>query len=284
MVLQRFFIMVARWARPRKEGCVKKTISTKDLMGAPVLGGKDGATRVGKVHACVFHPSEKRCIGVLVKRPDLLLMFRRPDSFVPLDGFSWEDRKVHLRDDSGTSGAAACKKMGISWDDCVIWLGLPLCSESGEQAGYVGAVTFDRQTGVVESVAVSENAANDALLGQIHVPASLILGFKRGAGSQLACYDEEGVASEEQLGALLVKNEALEAQAQGGLARKAGETAARAESKVAQATDVVKPKAAHAAERAGSAVNKGAYAAGRQIARAKGMFGAFAREYKKAKK
>ena len=66
----------------------RNLITTKELVGTKVLGGKDGTQRIGKVHCCVFHPTEKRVIGFLIKRPDLLLMFHRADSFVTLDGFT----------------------------------------------------------------------------------------------------------------------------------------------------------------------------------------------------
>lgn len=48
--------------------------------------------------------------------------------------------------------------------------------------------------------------------------------------------------------------------------------------------EAVKPAVSTATKAAGKAVNKGAYATGRQIKRASGMFSAFKEEYDKARK
>ena len=62
-------------------------ITTKELYNVRVMGGKNATKRIGKVRAFVYHPKERRCIGIMVKRPDLLWMFHRKDIFVALGGF-----------------------------------------------------------------------------------------------------------------------------------------------------------------------------------------------------
>ena len=62
----------------------KKFTTSNDMHKLRVFGGKRGNRRIGRVKSCVFHPSEKRCIGFIIKRPDLLWMFRRKDLFVSL--------------------------------------------------------------------------------------------------------------------------------------------------------------------------------------------------------
>ena len=282
-----------------------KIVSTSSLMGAKVLGGKDGAQRIGKVHCCVFHPTEKRCIGFLVKRPDLLLMFHRPDSFVALDDFEIVDNHVQLLSEKGMSGEAACKKLGISWDQCVLWEGLAVCTEDGTMLGRAGSVSFNLETGAVKRILIDEGStAAGVLLGNREIPASMIRGFRRGIGASLSDYaflaeeiqrEEESVNGATrrelslttealELGALLVSNEAKDIKAEGGLAEKAGQATAVATNKVKTAVDSVKPKVSDAAQATGKAVNKGAYVTGRQISRAKGMFGAFKDEFNKARK
>ena len=61
-----------------------KLITTHELTGTRVLGGKKGTKRIGKIRRFVFHPKEKRVIGFVVKRPDLLWMFHRADVFLSL--------------------------------------------------------------------------------------------------------------------------------------------------------------------------------------------------------
>lgn len=250
-------------------------ISTSSLIGAKVLGGKKGDQRIGKVHCCVFHPSEKRCIGFLIKRPDLLLMFHRPDSFVPLGGFEIEDGAVYLFDEKGISGESACKKMGIKWDDCVLWVGLALCAEDGTLMGRVGSVEFDLESGLVQKVIVDEGATAGALLGRREIPASMVKGFRRGMGAKLSDYsslaeldDEDddtqdfqskrslALANEaSELGALLVSDQAKDLKVAGGLAEKAGKASAVAGNKVKQTVDSAAKAASKTADSAAKAVN-----------------------------
>ena len=51
-----------------------------------------------------------------------------------------------------------------------------------------------------------------------------------------------------------------------------------------ETVEAVKPAVSGATKAAGKAVNAGAYATGRQIKRASGMFSAFKEEYDKARK
>lgn len=285
-------------------------ITTSNFVGTKVFGGKDGTQRIGKVHCCVFHPTEKRCIGFLVKRPDLLLMFHRSDSFVTLDGFNWEEGALVLNGEKDTTGAAACKRLGVDWEACVLWVGLVLCTKDGQALGHVGSVEFDQKTGAVSRVFIDEGTTAGVLLGTRELPASMVLGFKRGMGSPLSAYDmqraqedmnaptrHEMALSDElsEFGALLVTDEAKKIQASGGLAEKAGQATAVAGAKVKdaaesvsesvkKATQTARPTVKKAAKAAGQAVNKGAYATGRQIGRAKGMFSAFKDEFNKARK
>ncbi|WP_283169629.1 PRC-barrel domain-containing protein [Curtanaerobium respiraculi] len=262
-----------------------KTYSTKDLIGTRVVGGKDGTKRIGKVRRFVFHPTEKRVVGFIVKRPDVALMFRRKDLFVALDGFDWEDGRIRLPDDGkdGT-GAAACKRLGLDWDRCTLWEGMPILTMGGEECGYVGDVTFLRESGKIVSFTVEKGAMNKALLGTMDVPASFVKGFRTGIGGvELNVAVESGEGEGEALrGAILVSDDVLDLAAEGGLAQKAGEGAARAHAHYEQAKAQAKPKMHEAAKATEEAVNKGSFMLGRQIGRSKGMFKAFKDEYDRA--
>ena len=74
-----------------------KLITTHELTGVRVVGGKNGTKRIGKVRRFVFHPKEKRCVGFIVKRPDLLWMFRRKDKFVSIEGYDIVDGRIAIR-------------------------------------------------------------------------------------------------------------------------------------------------------------------------------------------
>lgn len=284
-------------------------ISTRELSGVRVLG-RGGSRRIGKIRSFVFHPQEKRCVGFVVKRPDVALMFRRRDLFVALDGCDVVDGRIVVRSDPAATDREACKRLGIDWDACVLWLGLPVMCRDGTAFGAVGSVTFDLATGRVEEIEADAGAAYSALLGKLVVPASLILGFRRGLGMRLAesrggrasgsFGDASGRASEEgveaggsppdpsQLGALVVADEVKDCAVEGGLAEKAGQATAvvrvKAKDAVEKAKDKARPSVDKAKQAAGDAVGKGAFALGRQIGRSKGMFSAFKEEYGKARR
>lgn len=261
-----------------------KLITTDELTGVRVVGGKKGTNRIGKVRRFVFHPKEKRVVGFVVKRPDLLWMFRRKDLFVAVNGYEIEDGRIVVSNDPAATNRAACKELGVDWDACVLWVGLPVMTEDGDTLGVVGSVAFDRRTGAIASVTTDSGATANALLGKREIPANLVKGFKRGMGAALAQTGEEGEESEEVvLGAILVADEARDIAVEGGLAEKAGEATAVVVDKAHTAVDKAKPVASAVAKKTGEVVNKGAYATGKQIAATKGMFSGFKEEYDKAR-
>ena len=260
-----------------------KLITTKELTGTRVIVGKKGTKRIGKVRRFVFHPKEKRVIGFVVKRPDLLWMFHRSDLFVPIDGYDLVDGRIVIRPEAATSGKAYCKQAGLNWDDCVLWVGLPVMSQDGESYGYVGNVTFNRLTGAVKSFETDNGAASNTLLGKRTIPADMVRGFKRGVGAALAQMGDEGTETDEvQLGSMLVSNEVADLNSEGGVAEAAGAATAVAVDKVHTTVDKAKPVVSNAAKKTGEAVNKGAYATGKQISKSKHIFQDFKSEYDKA--
>lgn len=258
-----------------------KTYSTKELSGTRVVGGKHGDARLGKVDRFVFHPSSKRCVGFTVKRPDLALMFRRKDLFVPLDGFSVEDGRIALPyKEKEMEGKGALERLGLDWDACILWEGMPIITESGTECGTVGDIIFDRVTGKIESVAADKGSTSRALLGEKVIPASMIRGFKLGIGVELATDDDDDDSI--QYGAILVDDSVIGLRTEGGIAEAAGQQAAVAQHKVRTTAAKAKPKVEKATKAAEDASIKGAFVTGRQLGRAKGMFSAFKNEYDKA--
>lgn len=264
---------------------ISTSLSTKKLSGARVVGGKNRDRRIGKVTRFVFHPREKRCVGVIVKRPDLLLMFHRKDRFIAFDSIEIEDGRVVMPDSKDAIDQAACKRLGVVWDECVLWEGMPLITEGGEQIGTVGEVILSFPSGRIKSIEADRGGTAKLLIGTRVIPAEQILGFKTGAGVRLNSV--EGADEQPMLGAIMVSDEVLKTDLEGGIAEAAGRQSAVALDKIGKTTEKVKqaakPKVDSATKSAGKAINKGAYATGKQISRAKGMFSAFADEYKKAR-
>lgn len=277
--------------------------STRALVGKHVVDGKRGK-RIGKVRRFVFHPAEKRCIGFLVKRPDAALMFHRKDLFVALGGYHVDDEgNLVVHDDPEATERGAVKALGVNWEKCVIWVGMPVMTAGGEMLGYADAVTFDATTGAVSSLTTENGAANDAILGKRSIPASYIKGFRRGQGMALVTAGEyRGEDPDEHIerGAIVVTDEAAELPVQGGAAAAAGKASAIAANKAKKGADKAmagaakakravedrieeaKPEMQKLAGKADKAIETGTFAVGKQLGRASGMFAAFKEEFDKA--
>ena len=57
------------------------------------------------------------------------------------------DGRIVIRDVPEATDRAACKALGVDWDSCVLWLGLPVMTEDGQAYGQVGNVTFQPPDG-----------------------------------------------------------------------------------------------------------------------------------------
>ncbi len=274
---------------PEDGGSVEPLLTTADLVGKRVYRPKsssknpDGVHKLGRVRACVFHPSDKRFVGILVRRPDAALMFKRKDVFVARGSFQIQGKNILIASDPTATDKAACKALGIRWDDCVLWQGMPVMTQTGKELGRVGEVSFSPESGLIRSVTISTGATANALLGKRVIPSDMIIGFRRGMGVDLMT--DEGI-QEGDPGAILVDERASEVKQSGGFAEKAGSASAVAVHKTKEAYAKVKPvateKVGKAADVAGSALEKGAYALGHQLGKTKGMFASFKEEFDKA--
>lgn len=256
-------------------------ITNHDLRGMRVLGGKKGTSRIGKVRRLVFHPRERRVVGFIVKRPDLALMFHRKDLFVQLQGFDFVDGRIVVRQTPDATDKGACKALGVDYDSCVMWEGMPLITESGDTLGMVGTITFDRETGVISTVLADAGATANTLLGKRLIPASLIKGFRRGIGVALSAGNDGAEQEDDEIeyGAILVADEAKDIPAEGSVAEKAGAATAVAVNKV---NTTVKPAVSNAAKKTTQAVGQGVRAVGKRAEETKDAFSGFKEEYRKA--
>lgn len=249
----------------------------------PKKNSPDVVKKMGRIHHFVFHPSRARLLGIMVKRPDIALMFHRKDAFIPLDGFVVIDDDIVIKESALAAGHKAAKALDFNLESCVIWIGLPVLCADGTSLGFIDEVEFDSNTGDVVSLDISDGATSKVLLGRRVIPGSLVRGFKRGMGTQLYLTDDD---DPESYGCILVADEARDIEAEGGIAKKAGEATATvtngAKRTYEKVSRKVKPALSDASKAAGEAIRKGVYATGRQIARTEGMFTNFKSEFKKA--
>lgn len=212
--------------------------TTKDFRGKRVLGGKKGKHKIGKVRLSVFAPTEPRLVGFIVKRPDLLLMIKRKDKFLAYDAFDLVDGRLVINKGNDSWDEAACQRLGIDYDRCIIWENMPITTEDGKSLGNVGQVKFDDETGWIKSVTSADSATSKAILGVFEIPVEYIEGYGRGT--------------------LVAKPEAAQIEESGGLAAKAGAGSAKLSHNVSEGN-----------RKAGEKINEGAYAMGGAIGKAK---------------
>ncbi len=219
---------------------------------------------VGQVRQLVFSPQGTHVVGMLVRRPDVAGMVKRPDAFLALDSFAVGDEGLVAKGEAGLD-EKAIERLGLDWDACIVWRGMDAKTTDNKQLGWVNDVEFNPKDGAVSVFYVGDGSVAESLVGDVPIPGSMLVGYKDGF--------------------MLVQPEAANLSLNGGLAAKAGEGYAR-----------VKQGGKETAAKAGVAVEKGAREVGRMIGKAKktdvrkhmkktkGMFGAFMDEYRKASK
>jgi sporulation protein YlmC with PRC-barrel domain len=206
--------------------------SSKKMLGVKVRGkGRKGKRKIGKIHAVVVHPTQKRVVGYMVKRPDFLLMIKRKDKFLSVGPYKHLDAKnIQPPKPKGSDrwDDAACKRLGIDLDKCVLWDGMPIFTESGKELGYVRDIEFSEKTGKIKQINNTESGNATLLLGVNEIPIKMVQGYRNGA--------------------VIVSDEAADVELSGGLAAKAGAASAKAGAKTKKAAHKAKETTHEAVE------------------------------------
>lgn len=225
-------------------------LTTKEVRGVKVVRPhkpgkeytKDGIPRhrrkIGKIYKTVFSPDGLRVVGFIVRRPDLLWMFKRPERFLALDAMDVQDGMIVATKGGDSWDDRAIKRLGVDYDTCILWEGIEVKTSEGANLGHVDEISFDERTGALNSLFLDDGGAARALIGSVEIPAELMVGYKKGI--------------------LIVKPEAADLLPSGGLAAKAGEATAR----VGQEAKEGMHKAGEAASKA---MDAGTYGIGRAI-------------------
>ncbi|MDO4596697.1 MAG: PRC-barrel domain containing protein [Coriobacteriaceae bacterium] len=282
---------------------------------------KDGTLRplkkLGRVHLPVFSPDGMRVVGFMVKRPDVAGMIKQEDCFIAIDAIDIQDDQLVVADTRESYDSAAAKRLGVDLDACLVWTGMDVVTASGERLGYCSDAVCDSKTGMLQTICLTPSAASSALIGHMEMPVELLLGYRHGA-----MYVEDSAASlgfsggaaakaaeatvhvktSVKKGAKVIDEKGSEAVEKGSraLGKRIGETgqgfkgfseefkkaAGTAPSKKAPANKTGDSKGAASSKTSSTtSKQKGASAAravGKQLGKTKGMFSAFADEFKKA--
>ena len=181
----------------------------------------------------------------MVRQSDIAGMIERPDRFVALDAIGVYEGAIAVDDVKDTYDAAAAKRLDINLDDCIIWVGMDVRTESGDVVGYCSDVEFKPRSGIVQAFYVTAGAASSVLVGDTQVPPTMLRGYENGAMVVSA-----------------IRAKAAEASVVVG--------------------DKVKKGAKVLDDKGSVAVDKGSRALGKQLGKTRGMFKAFKDEYQKA--
>ena len=232
-------------------------MKTTELLGAKVLlpkkpatkgkhAGEERFSKLGKIHNVVFAPFKQgqpsQVVGVMVQKPDIAGMIKQDDAFVTLESLETIEQGLCVKDPENNVDKAAIKRLNLDFDTCILWHGMEARTKSGKSLGYVSGAEFDQVTGAVSAFLVGDGAGSEALVGSFAIKPEWLLGYSNGA--------------------MVLSDEAADAQLTGGLAAKAGEGYAAAAAKASEAT-------AKAGKAVAEATEKGAFALGKTLAKAK---------------
>lgn len=203
--------------------------------------------RVGRVADVLFAPTGRRVAGFVVQRPRFLWLFDRKDRYVALDRCDLAKREVTVRSGRDAWGRTAASRLGFSWDDAVIWVGMPAATERGDGLGKVRDGLFDPATGELDALGLTGGLTADVAVGVRDLPADLVRGFDGSAvvlSNEAATVDTSGGAAVAAgKGAAVAKKAGVDAAKK---AAEAGRTAAAygsAAVRVAARSDVGKKAA-----------------------------------------
>lgn len=245
-------------------------MNTKELFGRP-LYNEAGSQKIGRIVQIVGHPDELRLVGVLVKRPDFLWMFPRKDLFVALDALEQRGDRLCIIPSDNAVGTKALKARSLDWERCILYVGLPIQDEQGNSYGSIEELSFNAQTGNIQTITPSTKALDLLLLGKKSIDASCVQGVKITDEAalvlrleDLAIHEEEGLAA--TMGAAYY-----------GKVKPQAKAVIETMSSTSKAQD-------ERVEQFDKTLQSAAYKTGAQLAKTKGMFSAFAEEFNKARK
>lgn len=217
--------------------------------------GKVKMQSVGRVHMTVYAPDGRRVVGFTITQPDIAGMVKRPDRFIAFDSFELQDKGIVATKGADSFDDKAKERLGIDWDSCLMWSGMDAKTTDGKELGYIDDVSYDSESGLVDTFYVGDDGLSRKLVGTVEIPVSMLRGYSKGY--------------------MVVDPAAAELSLTGGAAAKAGEDFAKA--KIAS-----KEGAKKAGKAASEAVDKGSHELGRAISRTKEAMSQSKEEFDKA--
>lgn len=140
------------------------------------LADLDGRV-LGRVDHMLFHPSEPRVVGAVV-RPRVLWFFWLKPAYVSLADLRLDDDEaVRITAGKPVRGRKAAEALGADPEMTVIWTGMPVTSRDGHVAGAVDEVWFSLPDGHVTKMKVSGGFSADVAYGRGTISGEQVVGF-----------------------------------------------------------------------------------------------------------
>ena len=209
-------------------------VLTSEIEGNPVRGA--GGAVIGTVSNVLFHPTESRAIGLMLRPPAALVVVSRPVTFLPLSAVRFDSKGAVTDLAKLHRGRAGAQALGHDPDTTIIWTGMDVRGPSDRIMGVVSDVEFDPESGAVGRIEVAAGVVADTAHGRLVVPAELLEGYREGA--------------------VHVSVESASLEASGGLAKAAARTAVVASAAMNAVGEAVGDSVVAASGAAGRAIKK----------------------------
>ncbi len=151
----------------------------RDIYHAEVRSPK--GKRIGRVIDALFDHERPIVVGYLMERPRFLWLFDRADRHLAADRATLGRSGIDVTDANGAWDKGAASRLGIDWDETVIWSNMPARTASGAQLGVVRDARFDPATGALEVLVIGGGATADLAVGVREVASELVAGYRDGA-------------------------------------------------------------------------------------------------------
>ena len=200
----------------------------RDIYHAEVRSPK--GKRIGRVIDALFDHERPVVVGYLMERPRFLWLFDRADRHLAADRATLSRSGVDITDTSSAWDKGAASRLGIDWDETVIWSNMPARTASGASLGVVRDARFDPATGALEALIIGGGATADLVVGVRDVASELVTGYRDGA---IVVDDSVAVAETTGGAAAVAGRSAAVAKVQVGRAAKTATAYGKAAAKVA---------------------------------------------------
>ncbi len=132
---------------------------------------------LGWVSHVLFHPTQPHVVGFEVRRPNLLLVVSRKPRYVLRERLTAVDGRLVLDSARLPSVRAGESALGHTWDETVIWLGMPVKTAEGVPAGTVADALVSLRTGELKTLEITGGVTSDVAVGRREIAGSHVKGF-----------------------------------------------------------------------------------------------------------